>query len=84
VVFDELLCFIMMAGASTDACGNPTAATDDYDFSQMVTAGFLNDNGKPADGITYMYDNCSQTVGLLPFFLPFKYSMVIVIVLVVG
>lgn len=47
-----------------DACGNPATGgggTDDFDFSQMITAGFLNSNGTPASGITYYYDNCSQT-----------------------
>ncbi|XP_006463964.1 hypothetical protein AGABI2DRAFT_208965 [Agaricus bisporus var. bisporus H97] len=44
-----------------DICGNPTGPVDNYDFSQMVTAGFLKDDGNPAEGITYMYDDCSQT-----------------------
>jgi hypothetical protein len=74
-----------MIGSSADICGNPTGATDNYDFSQMVTAGFLNDAGKPASGNTYMYDNCSQTVSVsspLPFCLPFKYSAVVFLVMI--
>jgi len=49
-----------------DLCGNPVPSgggTDDFDFSQMITAGFLNSDGEAAPGITYFYDNCSQTVG---------------------
>jgi len=49
-----------------DLCGNPVPSgggTDDFDFSQMMTAGFLNNDGEAAPGITYFYDNCSQTVG---------------------
>jgi chitinase len=28
----------------------------------MITAGYLNSDGTAASGITYLYDNCSQTV----------------------
>ncbi|KAF9444016.1 glycoside hydrolase family 18 protein [Macrolepiota fuliginosa MF-IS2] len=47
-----------------DICGNPVTGgggTDVYDFSQMVTAGFLSSDGTAASGINYVYDNCSQT-----------------------
>lgn len=57
-----------MTGGGADICGNPTGPVDNYDFSQMVTAGFLKDDGNPAEGITYMYDDCSQTVSVsFPF-----------------
>ncbi|KXN85555.1 Chitinase A1 [Leucoagaricus sp. SymC.cos] len=47
-----------------DICGNPVpggGGTDVFDFSQMITAGFLNSDGTAASGIVYLYDNCSQT-----------------------
>ena len=46
-----------------DLCGNPVPSGGGTDFSQMITAGFLNSDGEAAPGITYSYDNCSQTVG---------------------
>lgn len=46
-----------------DVCGNPASGgTDTYDFSQMITAGFLSRDGTAASGVTYTFDNCSQTV----------------------
>ena len=54
-----------IGGGGVDACGNPIqggGGTDDFNFSQMITAGFLNNDGVAAPEITYFYDNCSQTV----------------------
>ncbi|KAK2461021.1 hypothetical protein APHAL10511_006962 [Amanita phalloides] len=49
---------------TTDECGNPAGPSGIWNFSGMVTAGFLqNDNGKvtAAPGMFYTYDTCSQT-----------------------
>lgn len=46
---------------SVDQCGNPEAAPDTIVFSDLITQGFLNSDGTPANGIKYRFDNCSQT-----------------------
>lgn len=45
-----------------DQCGNPAGADDDLNFVDLVTQGYLTANGTAADGMTYRFDNCSQTV----------------------
>lgn len=64
---EQLKHWFCIGGGGVDLCGNPVPSgggTDDFDFSQMIAAGFLNSDGEAATGITYFYDNCSQTVGL--------------------
>ena len=50
--------------AGTDACGNPgtPAVSGIFNFKGMVSTGFLDASGAPAQGINYRFDNCSQTV----------------------
>jgi chitinase len=50
--------------AGVDTCGNPTPAGGIFQFWGLVQAGFLNENGTAAAGISYRYDECSQTVSL--------------------
>jgi len=42
-------------------------------FATLITEGFLNDDGTPASGITYQFDNCSQTVSINPFYSPIQF-----------
>lgn len=46
-----------------DQCGNPVTPGNSgiFTFKDMVTAGFLDASGGPAEGINYRFDNCSQT-----------------------
>ena len=46
----------------TDVCGNPTVVGGVFNFWGLIYGGFLNAEGKPAKGIDYAFDNCSQTV----------------------
>ena len=48
--------------AGVDQCGNPTPVGGIFNFWGLVEGGFLTQNGTPAAGIDYRYDNCSQTV----------------------
>jgi chitinase len=48
--------------AGVDQCGNPTRVGGIFDFWGLIDGGFLNADGKVAEGILYRYDNCSQTV----------------------
>lgn len=48
--------------AGVDQCGNPTPVGGIFDFWGLIEGGFLNSDGTPATGISYRYDNCSQTV----------------------
>jgi hypothetical protein len=46
-----------------DDCGNPSPPGGTYPFWSMITeAKFLDVYGNPAPGISYTWDNCSQTV----------------------
>ncbi|CAE6390033.1 unnamed protein product [Rhizoctonia solani] len=51
------------ANGTLDVCGNPQAADGSYTFWGLIEGGFLNENGtaNTAQGITYKYDECSQT-----------------------
>ncbi|KIY45099.1 glycoside hydrolase [Fistulina hepatica ATCC 64428] len=44
-----------------DICGNVEGITGVFNFWGMVDGGFLSEDGSPATGIDYVYDNCSQT-----------------------
>ena len=46
----------------TDSCGNPTVVGGIFNFWGLIQNGFLNSDGTPADGIDYVFDECSQTV----------------------
>ena len=48
---------------ATDICGNATHATGDWHFRNMVNAtdGFLDANGTAREGVSYRYDDCTQT-----------------------
>jgi len=45
-----------------DVCGIFEAPAGIFTFKDLVNDGFLATEGKPASGIYYRYDNCSQTV----------------------
>jgi hypothetical protein len=46
-----------------DDCGNPSPPGGTYPFWSLITeAKFLDVYGNPAPGISYTWDNCSQTV----------------------
>lgn len=53
------------ASNSTDQCGNPEAEPDIKNFSDLISEGFLNDDGTPASGVLSRFDECSQTVSLI-------------------
>jgi len=45
-----------------DVCGILEGPGGTYDFWGLIDGGFLTEEGKPAKGIHYRYDKCSQTV----------------------
>ncbi|KAI9571659.1 glycoside hydrolase family 18 protein [Boletus coccyginus] len=47
--------------AGVDVCGVFQAPEGTFDLWALVADGFLTPGGKPAPGIYYRYDNCSQT-----------------------
>lgn len=49
----------------SDACGNPIPSGGIWNFWGLINGGYLTDKGKPASGIEYRYDACSQTVCFL-------------------
>ncbi|KAG6813065.1 hypothetical protein H0H92_014337 [Tricholoma furcatifolium] len=50
------------SAAVLDSCGKTTGVSGVYSFAQMITAGFLDTTGAPANGISHLFDsNCSQT-----------------------
>jgi len=50
------------SGNTTDVCGIVEPPSGTYPLWSLVAQGFLDQDGQPADGIAYSYDNCSQTV----------------------
>lgn len=53
------------AGSSTggvDVCGVYEGPGGTYTLGGLIDGGFLTTDGKPAPGIYYRYDDCSQTV----------------------
>ncbi|KAH9057927.1 chitinase [Lactarius deliciosus] len=44
-----------------DECGNPNVVGGIFDFWGLIDAGFLRCDGTVADGIKYVFDNCSKT-----------------------
>jgi len=46
---------------SVDVCGVYEGPGGDWDLWGLVDGGFLDQQGNPAKGIYYRYDNCSQT-----------------------
>jgi len=48
---------------TTDQCGNTVNGGNSgiFTFKGMVSAGFLDASGAPAQGTNYRFDNCSQT-----------------------
>jgi len=44
-----------------DQCGTPNVVPDDMNFVDLVNNGYLNANGTAANGVSYMFDDCSQT-----------------------
>jgi chitinase len=50
------------SGAGVDQCGNEVGASGSWLFWGMVRGGWLNLNGTVAEGLDYLYDECSQTV----------------------
>lgn len=46
---------------SVDACGVSQPSGGSWNFRGLVAGGLLGDDGKPAQGIYYRYDNCSKT-----------------------
>ena len=55
-------CIPTSDSGAVDQCGAPERTVDVIAFSDMITQGFLNTDGTPANGIYYLYDSCSQTV----------------------
>jgi len=50
---------------ATDQCGNTASGNSGlFTFKGMISTGFLDASGGPAQGINYRFDNCSQTVCL--------------------
>ncbi|KAJ3780755.1 glycoside hydrolase family 18 protein [Lentinula aff. detonsa] len=47
--------------AGTDECGNSTPVGGIFNFWGLVDGGFLTTAGTAANGIDYVFDNCSQT-----------------------
>jgi len=47
--------------STMDQCGNPEPTSDVMDFATLISDGFLKDDGTAADGMKYLFDNCSQT-----------------------
>jgi chitinase len=47
---------------STDSCGNVNGPGGTWNFRYLVPGGWITADGKPARGIDYRYDDCSQTV----------------------
>jgi chitinase len=45
-----------------DECGASQGYGGVFNFWGLVNAGFLTSEGQPAQGISYRFDNCSQTV----------------------
>ena len=45
-----------------DVCGNPNVVGGVFNFWGLIDGGFLNADGKAAQGIDYVFDQCSQTV----------------------
>jgi chitinase len=48
--------------AGVDQCGAEVGAGGSWYFWGMVRGGWLNLNGTVAEGLDYLYDECSQTV----------------------
>lgn len=44
-----------------DECGNQQTSGGLFDYWGLITTGFLLENGTAAPGISYLYDNCTQT-----------------------
>ncbi|KAH9057928.1 glycoside hydrolase family 18 protein [Lactarius deliciosus] len=44
-----------------DVCGNPNVVGGIFDFWGLIDAGFLRCDGTVANGIEYVFDNCSKT-----------------------
>jgi chitinase len=45
-----------------DMCGNPNTVGGVFNFWGLIDGGFLTANGTAANGIDYVFDQCSQTV----------------------
>ena len=56
-------------GTATDQCGNSGGIGGTFNFNSLITDGFLTSNGTAAPGMSYRFDNCSQTVRLFCVFL---------------
>ncbi|KAK0449602.1 glycoside hydrolase family 18 protein [Desarmillaria tabescens] len=52
---------ITTATQSTDICGNPGGISGVFNFWGLIDGGFLTENGTAAEGIDYIFDDCSQT-----------------------
>jgi chitinase len=47
---------------ATDICGNPAGGVSGiFNFWGLIDGGFLTENGTAAQGIDYIFDDCSQT-----------------------
>jgi chitinase len=44
-----------------DSCGNANEVGGVFDLWGLISGGFLKPDGTAADGIDYVFDNCSQT-----------------------
>lgn len=48
-------------GAGPDVCGVQQPPTGTYSYQGLLDTGRLKSNGSPSDGISYKWDDCSQT-----------------------
>jgi chitinase len=48
--------------SGVDECGNPNVVGGVFDFWGLIDSGFLTADGTAANGIDYVFDQCSQTV----------------------
>ncbi|KAI0047940.1 glycoside hydrolase family 18 protein [Auriscalpium vulgare] len=49
------------AAPFTDVCGNTQGASGVFDYWGLVKGGWLSENGTAAEGISHLFDECSQT-----------------------
>lgn len=63
------------SGTAPDQCGNPGGISGTFNFNSLITDGYLTSNGTAAPGMSYRFDNCSQTVRLFcVFFFCFSFT----------
>lgn len=51
--------------AGVDVCGNASGPGGNINYWGMISLGYLNTDGSPKQGISFVFDTCSQTVSPL-------------------